>query len=157
MKHDRTVTVDRELAAPADAVYAMIADVTRMGEWSPENQGGHWLGAATGPAVGARFKGRNRSGWRRWSTLNTITSAEPGRRFAFRTTFYRIPISTWEYRLAPTETGCRVTESWTDLRPAALAAAIGDPVIMGIRDRAAHNRAGMVATLEQLAATAEHS
>ena len=27
----------------------MVADVTRMPEWSPENESGVWLGGATGP------------------------------------------------------------------------------------------------------------
>jgi len=39
-----------------------------MGEWSPENQGGMWAKGATGPAVGARFSGKNKNGTKAWST-----------------------------------------------------------------------------------------
>ena len=39
-----------------------------MGRWSPECTGGKWVGGATGPAVGARFKGSNRHGVMRWTT-----------------------------------------------------------------------------------------
>ena len=45
------VTVERDMAAPAEQVWSMISDVTRMGEWSPEAVGADWLGDATGPAV----------------------------------------------------------------------------------------------------------
>ena len=44
---------------PAD-VFSAIADVTRMGEWSPECVEARWVGGATGPAVGAQFEGDNR-------------------------------------------------------------------------------------------------
>ena len=44
--------------------------------------GGRWLGGATGPALGARFHGSNRRGWRRWSTRVVVTACEPGRKDA---------------------------------------------------------------------------
>jgi len=54
------------VSAPAEALWALVTDVTRTGEWSPEATGGAWIDGATGPAVGARFKGTNRGGpiWR---------------------------------------------------------------------------------------------
>ncbi len=39
---------------------------------------GSWLDDATGPAVGARFKGSNKRGFARWSTTNKVVEAEPG-------------------------------------------------------------------------------
>ncbi|MFN8034426.1 MAG: SRPBCC family protein [Acidimicrobiia bacterium] len=68
------VSVTREMAAPADTVWAMVSDVTRMGEWSPENQGGTWLGGATGPQPGAKFRSANRVGKRKWKTVATGVS-----------------------------------------------------------------------------------
>jgi uncharacterized protein YndB with AHSA1/START domain len=53
------VVVSKEVNASPETVFAMVSDLTRMGEWSPENQGGQWVKGATGPAVGAQFKGRN--------------------------------------------------------------------------------------------------
>ena len=53
------VVVTKEINASPETVFAMVSDLTRMGEWSPENQGGQWVKGATGPAVGAQFKGRN--------------------------------------------------------------------------------------------------
>lgn len=76
----RSVAVSIE--APPSRVWPMIADLTRMGEWSPETVEVTWLDGATQPAVGARFKGRNK---RRgsWSTTCTVTELEPGRTLAF--------------------------------------------------------------------------
>jgi hypothetical protein len=53
---DARVHID---AKPAE-LYDLVTDVTRMGEWSPECVRCVWLDGATGPAVGARFRGSNR-------------------------------------------------------------------------------------------------
>ena len=78
------VSVTREIAAPAEAVWNLVSDLPRMGEWSPENTGGQWVGGATGPTPGAKFKGSNRNGSKSWKTVATIVDADPGRRLSFR-------------------------------------------------------------------------
>jgi uncharacterized protein YndB with AHSA1/START domain len=148
-----SVSVSREIAAPAAQVYAMVSDLARMGEWSNENTGGSWLGDATEAAPGARFRGRNRNGLRAWRTLVTITDAVPGRHLGFRVSLGPVSISQWRYDLEPTEDGCRVTETWRDLRPrwfmpiATLAT--------GVADRPSHTEQGIALTLERLGAAAE--
>ena len=52
--------VSIEIAASPEAVYALVSDITRMGEWSPECRECTWANGATGPAVGARFRRRTR-------------------------------------------------------------------------------------------------
>ena len=54
--------VSLHIAAPAEQLYDMVSDIARMGDWSPENTGGRWLGKATGPALGAKFLGWNKHG-----------------------------------------------------------------------------------------------
>jgi uncharacterized protein YndB with AHSA1/START domain len=147
------VEVTRVITADPSTVWRMVSDLTRMGEWSPEATGGRWLGAATGPAVGARFKGDNRKGWRRWSTVATVTEAEPGRSFAFDVDYGPIAISHWSYSLEPAEGGTLVTECWTDRRPGWMVT-LSAPA-MGVADRAAHNRGNMEATLDALQAAVE--
>ena len=149
------VSVTREIAAPAEQVWAMVSDVTRMGEWSPENVGGTWLGGATGPKPGAKFRGTNRSGKKKWNTVGAVVDADPGRRFSFRVTAAGLKVAEWIYTFEPTATGCRVTETWIDQR-GNIAKALGKPV-SGVADRASHNRAGMEQTLKRLAAVAEES
>ena len=147
------VEVSERIEAPASVVYDMVSDLPRMGEWSPENTGGSWRGG-TGPMVGATFRGRNKSGFRRWRTVVTVTAADPGARFAFDVHFAAVPISRWEYVFAASDDGsCVVTERWTDRRPTWMRKASGP--VMGVADRAEHNRAGMQATLRALKAAAE--
>lgn len=145
-------SVSRDIAAPAETVWAMVSDVTRMGEWSPETTGAKWLGGATGPVAGARFRGSNRNGIFRWRTLATVTVAEPGKEFTFRVSFGPLQVAEWSYTFEPTSAGCRVTETWTDRRWAPTR--YGGLVMSGVADRAAHNRAGMAETLDRLAAVA---
>ncbi len=147
------VSVTREIGAPADHVCALVCDVTRMGEWSPENVGGVWLDGATSAQPGAKFRGTNRIGKRKWKTVATVIDADASRRFSFRVSTIGVKVAEWSYAFEPTERGCRVTESWTDQRPGWF-----KPIAhlaTGVGDRATHNRAGMEQTLERLAAVAE--
>ncbi|ANY07497.1 SRPBCC family protein [Pseudonocardia sp. HH130630-07] len=86
--------------APADAVWALVSDVTRAGEWSPEATGGQWRDGAAGPAVGARFVGGNRRGRIRWSTHCRVTECEPPHRFTFVVTESR---TAWGWVLTPAD------------------------------------------------------
>ncbi len=147
------VEVSRTIAARAEHLYALISDLPRMGEWSPENNGGKWLKGASGPTVGAKFKGKNSHGRRRWSTVATVVTAEPGREFAFDVTSTGLKVARWGYRLAAVEGGTEVTEYWADHRSPVIAKITG--VVVGVADRNAHNRAGMEHTLERLAAAVQ--
>jgi hypothetical protein len=48
---DGSATVS--MAAPAEAIWNLIADVRNTGRFSPETFEAEWLDAATGPALGA--------------------------------------------------------------------------------------------------------
>lgn len=132
----------------------MVSDLPRMGEWSPENDGATWMKGATGPAVGARFKGKNRRGWRRWSTVGTVTECEPGKVFAFDVFAAGFNVARWTYRFEPTDRGCKVEESWEDKRAMGVMNLIGH-LASGVGDRESYNRAGMETTLQNLAEAAE--
>jgi hypothetical protein len=149
----KRLEVTRQIDASPMRLYEMISDLPRMGEWSPENRGGQWVKGATGPAVGARFKGANKLGRISWNTHATVVTAEPEREFAFDVTAAGVPVARWGYRFVPVGDATEVTEYWEDHRPP-LIGAIGG-LILGVRDRPAHNRAGMEATLATLAEAAE--
>ena len=146
----RSIQVERTIAGSPDQLWALVSDVTRMGEWSPETTGAVWTGGVTAPALGARFKGTNRSGSRSWSTNCVVTSCEPGKRFAFDVTVLGLKVSGWSYEFEPVDGGCRVVERWEDHR-GALVTWMG-PLVTGTKDRVGRNRETMTATLEHLAA-----
>ena len=149
------ITVSTRIEAPASQVYEMLADMTRIGEWSPEARGITWLGGATGTKVGARFKGHNRHGISRWSTTCEITAADPGKEIAWDVTFWGMPVARWTYRIeADGADACTVTEHWQDKRAAPMRI-IGLATLAG--NRAEHNRKGMEETLRRLKAAAERS
>lgn len=102
-----------QIDAPPEQVYELVSDVTRTGEWSPECRRCRWVDGAAGPEVGARFRGYNRYRWLRWSRLNEVIAAEPGREFAFRVLpdWFNKDSSIWRYRLEARDGGTLVTES----------------------------------------------
>ena len=151
--HD-AVTV--EIAAPPEAVYALVSDITRMGEWSPECVSCTWTRGATGPAVGARFKAKNKG--RRgpaWFNTPIVTAAEPGREFAFNRNGPGIGSYTWRYVMQPTPTGTQLTESFDAERPLGSAMTWLTEKWTGSSDRDADLHAGMLSTLERIKAAAE--
>jgi uncharacterized protein YndB with AHSA1/START domain len=147
-----TVEVRRTIAADPQDVYDLVADVTRMGEWSPESTGGEWLTGEPG-TVGSTFRGDNRRPWVKWSTICTVTVADPGRRFAFSVEAAGRPVAAWEYEIAPRDGGCDVTERAVDQR--GLFYKVTSVVTSGLRGRSARNRWTMERTLDALARAAE--
>jgi hypothetical protein len=148
-----TVSVSRDIAASPDTVWALIADLPRMGDWSPESTGGSWAKGATGPKLGAHFKGTNANGAKKWNTHSVVTACEPARAFAFDVSAVGFKVATWRYLIEATDSGCTVTETWTDSR-GWVVKTVGTQK-SGVKDRADSNRAGMEKTLENLAAAVE--
>jgi uncharacterized protein YndB with AHSA1/START domain len=149
-----TVRVSTTVNAPAELVWDLVSDVTRMGEWSPETRSCRWIGEPAAPEVGARFSGSNAFRGRRWRTTCTVTAAERGREFAFDVTGAGfLDVATWRYTLRPTGGGCEVEETFVDRRNPLLQ--FGGVLALGVTDRAAHNRRGMVTTLARIKAAAE--
>lgn len=141
------------IAAAPEVLYDMVSDLPRMGEWSPENTGGLWVKGATGPTVGARFRGTNAHRERHWATTSIVEEAERGKAFAFLVAVGPIKISRWRYTFEPVDGGTEVTETWDDQRNWLARKAGG--MASGVNDRLAHNRATMEATLANLARAAE--
>lgn len=147
------VSVSRHVGAPAELVWAMVSDITRMGEWSPESEGARWTKGATGPRPGAAFRGANRNGTRTWRTAGKVVDSDPGRLFSFRITVLGLPSSEWQYRLAPAGTGCLVTETWDDHRGAVVR--LLGRLATGVDHDADYTRDGMERTLDRLKTAAE--
>jgi uncharacterized protein YndB with AHSA1/START domain len=141
------------MAAPADRVWDLISDVTRIGEFSPETFEAKWVGGATGPQPGAQFRGhvkRNGKGPVYWTTC-TVIACEPGREFAFGVGAPGKALNTWRYVLAPAADGTDVTESFELTRLPLLR--LYWALLGWARGRT--NISGMRTTLERIKAVAE--
>lgn len=145
----RSVCVD----APPERVFDLVSDLPGMGRFSPENAGGRWLGGATGPAVGAGFRGQNRRGLHRWSTRVTVTRCEPGRAFAFSVSSVGLPVADWAYDIVPEGDGCRLTETWHDRRGGLITAA--GRLVSGVADRSGFTAESIERTLAEVKRAAE--
>lgn len=96
------------IQAPPEQVYAVVSDVTRVGEWSPVCAECWWIDA-DGPAEGVWFGGRNEVPGRTWETKSLVLEADPGRAFAWQVggKFVR-----WGYTMQAAENGTELTETW---------------------------------------------
>jgi Polyketide cyclase / dehydrase and lipid transport len=102
------------MTAPADKIWDLIADVRNTPRFSPEVFDAEWLDGATGPELGARFRGhvkRNEIGPVYWTTCR-VTACEPGREFGFEVLVGDRPVNNWHYRLTAKDDGTDVTESF---------------------------------------------
>jgi uncharacterized protein YndB with AHSA1/START domain len=110
---NRSCTATIDIAAPIDVVWDLLADVTRVGEWSVECRSCEWLGDATGPIAGARFRGRNRRNATPWTRTCEVLAVDPPNRLVWRTLPTRLlPDSTqWAFELAADGDHTRLTES----------------------------------------------
>jgi uncharacterized protein YndB with AHSA1/START domain len=159
MTSARQGEVREHIDAPPDQVWDLLADVTRMGEWSPECHRVRWLGGASSPAEpGARFKGSNKSGLLRWSMTCEVKAAERGREIAWSTIWRGREVVRWTYLLEPTNTetgaatGTDVVESFEALSWPLYVKFFEDIVM---RDRDARRDAAMRTTLARIKAVAE--
>ncbi len=147
------------IRASPDEVYALLADVTRMGEFSPVCTGCWWDADASaangGPAhVGDWFTGRNELPDRTWETRSQVVAAEPGREFAFMVGGAYVR---WGYELVAEEGGTRLMETW-QFQPAGVTYFIerfGDDADAEIQSRYQLAVTGIPETLAAIKAAAE--
>src|SRR5579863_5183441 len=131
----------------------MVADVTRMGEWSPVCTA-CWWDEGESLRVGAWFTGRNETPERTWETRSEVVAAEQGREFAF---VVGGTWTKWSYCFSTTPDGTLVTETWEFLPggQARFEERFGDDTANQIADRRAAAQRGIPATLAALKKAAE--
>jgi uncharacterized protein YndB with AHSA1/START domain len=146
--------VSVEIQAPPERVWGLVTDVTNMGRWSPECHRCEWVGGASEPTVGAKFKGWNKRGAMRWTTVSTVVTADAPTHFAWEVDGSGMR---WGYRFDETPSGTHVTEYREEIGPKSLKARIGYKLGLLGKDPDAIVLSGMKATLERLKAGAETS
>ncbi|MFD5074446.1 SRPBCC family protein [Streptomyces sp. NPDC058371] len=121
------LTASVAVDAPADQVYGMVSDITRMGEWSPECLGGKWTSGTPGQE-GARFHGFNREGEAEWTSQSEVVTAVSPREFEFTVMAFcpgqpdentqwvtgsQPGDMTWSFRVEENGSGCVLTQTHT--------------------------------------------
>ena len=153
LDHD---SVSAHIAAPPEAIYRLVSDVTRTPEFSPEIVECIWLDGAAGPAVGARFKARNKMPNRpAFSNKPIVTVFEPDRTFAFARTEPFGGTVEWRYDFRPDGDGTLLTESYTVTKPVSRFGWFIIGTLFGRKDRQHDLRDGMTRTLDRLRRAAE--
>ena len=149
LEHSDSIVVAR----PAEDLYDMVSDITRMGEWSPICKACWWDEGETA-RVGAWFTGRNELPDRTWETRSEVVAADRGQEFAW------VVGSTgtrWGYTFSPVEGGTEITESW-EFHPKGVAVfeeRFGEQAKAEIDNRAETARDGIAATLTAIKRRAE--
>lgn len=118
MRLARDFRVEVVVGVPVEAVWRVVADVTRTGEWSHECHRVEWLDGATSAVPGARFRGGNKALWWRWSRTSEVIEVDPGRAISWRTipTWRFVDSTEWRISLDPIPTGTRVAQTYRVLR-----------------------------------------
>jgi uncharacterized protein YndB with AHSA1/START domain len=98
-------TVD--INAPVETVWALIGDVRRMAEWSPQVDSVRLSDGATELGVGTKFTNLNHDGDQQWVTHAQIVEWEPPHRVAFKIIENW---TIWSYECSPTPSGTRVVQ-----------------------------------------------
>ena len=120
-------SVEAVVAAPVDRVWALFADVERMGDLSPECHRVEWLTEERG--VGAQFEGHNRIGDFEWCTVSDIVEWTPPTALAWEASGHGggKKLTRWRYSFEPRGAGATaVTVSFRTLELSAILAPATD-------------------------------
>lgn len=150
--HQDSVVVE----ATPDAVYDLVSDIMRTGEWSPVCTSCWWDDETEAGQVGAWFTGHNELPDRTWETRSQVVAADRGREFAWLVggAFVR-----WGFLLEEHDGSTRLTETW-EFTPEGLAMfadKYGDRAAAEIEERTRLAHDGIprtLAAIKQIAETA---
>jgi hypothetical protein len=148
------------IAAPVPAVWELVCDIQIPARFSSEFDGGAWLDGASGPALGARFTGRNHHpAVGEWETTSTICEYQPGQVLGWAVGDPALPAARWRFTLAAEDGGTRLTQ-WMQIGPGPSGVsraieAMPDKESRILHRRLAEHRANMTATLAGIKELAE--
>jgi uncharacterized protein YndB with AHSA1/START domain len=94
-----------DINAPVSTVWALISDLRRMPEWSPQCR---WMRPFGPLRQGTRTLNLNRRNRMFWPTTSKVVEVVPEKKLAFRVDANR---TIWSYELEPIAEGTRLIES----------------------------------------------
>jgi uncharacterized protein YndB with AHSA1/START domain len=113
-----STSVSAHVDAPPAAVWALVTDLNLSARFSDEFQGADWLDDAEGPALGARFRGRNEHpAGGAWESTSYVVELEPERVFGWAVSDPHHPAASWRFTLEPEGAGTRLSQ-WMRIGPA---------------------------------------
>jgi hypothetical protein len=108
-EQEPTTEVEVLVEAPIDAVWELVTDINLPARFSAEFRGAEWVD--DGPAVGARFVGRN---WHKalgeWETTSIVSRYDPPRAFGWCVTDIHHPSASWWFELDEEPAGVRLRQ-----------------------------------------------
>lgn len=130
LRKDETLTASTEVRAAADDIYAVVSDVTRIPEWSPETTRAQWLAPN-------RFQAWNRRWLGRWRTVANVVDATPGRRFSFVVQAMGGDWTQWTYLIEPGSApgAARLTEEFRMCVELPFGVLVFEHLFLFVRDR----------------------
>lgn len=156
MDESPTRTFEQSIIIDAgpEAIYDLVSDITRTGEWSPICTGCWWDEAGEAGQVGAWFTGRNEVPERMWTTRSQVVAADRGREFAWIVGGKYVR---WGFSVEPHGAATRLTERWEFLPDgiAMFAEKYGDRAANKIDERTRQAHDGIPRTLAAIKRIAE--
>ncbi|HWJ80992.1 MAG TPA: SRPBCC family protein [Nocardioides sp.] len=142
-----------EIDATPARVWALVSDVRRMPEWSPQVTSTRLRAGWDEVALGAEFTNRNEQDGLEWTTHGRVVELDPERRIAFRIEENWV---VWSFTLEPAGGATRLVQR----REAPdgisdLSLELTDGFLGGQEAFTATMRAGMRQTLEAIRSAAE--
>lgn len=142
-----------EIDASPEEVWAVVSDLKRMGEWSPQCRRMIIRGGEV--RNGTRTININSRGLLWWPTRSQVIEFVPNKRIAFKVLENH---SIWTYELAPTATGTKLTESRaTPTGTTKFSSFLVEKILGGTEDFETELEQGMAETLERIKREVETS
>jgi hypothetical protein len=150
LQKDEILAASIEVQASAEQVYAVISDITRIPQWSPETTRAQWLAPD-------RFEAWNRRRLGRWRTVANVVEAQPGCRFSFIVQALGGDWAQWTYIIEPSSTAgaTRLTEVFRMCVPLPLGAVVFEHLFLFIRDRRTDLQANLEVSVGRIRAIVE--
>ena len=152
--HEHLLEDTIEIDADPARVWALVSDVCRMAEWSPQVTSTRLRKGYDEVALGAEFTNRNHYGELEWTTHATVTRFEPQQALAFRV---EENWQVWSFELTPLDGGrtrlVQRREAPDGLSDLSLQLTEG--FMGGVESFTETMRAGMAETLDAIRATVE--
>jgi uncharacterized protein YndB with AHSA1/START domain len=113
-----TLSVERVIKAPADRIFALLADAGKHASFDGSESVNHATEQSVplemGSTFGMAMRGRKETLFLPYRTKNTVIEYEPDRRIAWQTYGLGGLVGgrIWRYELAPADGGTLVRETW---------------------------------------------